>query len=84
MWYNSGTMNEVHTKPEGGTSNGHEANGAARQGSNGVSGGHSPQDAPAEEAPEVFQMPPVPTTRVRARVRHVGPAPFVFVDELSE
>lgn len=36
------------------------------------------------EVPEVFQMPPVPTTRVRARVRHVGPAPFVFVDELSE
>lgn len=36
------------------------------------------------EVPEVFEMPPVPTVRVRARVRHVGAAPFVFVDELSE
>jgi len=36
------------------------------------------------EVPEVFQMPPVPTKRVRARVRHVGQAPFVFVDELTE
>lgn len=36
------------------------------------------------EVPEVFQMPPVPTNRVHARVRHVGPAPFVFVDELAE
>jgi len=36
------------------------------------------------EVPEVFQMPPVPTKRVHARVRHVGQAPFVFVDELAE
>ena len=36
------------------------------------------------EVPETFQMPPAPTTRIRARVRHVGPAPFVFVDELAE
>lgn len=39
---------------------------------------------PAAEVPEVFEMPTVPTRRVWAHVRHVGPAPFVFVDELAE
>lgn len=39
---------------------------------------------PPAEVPEVFEMPTVPTRRVWAHVRHVGPAPFVFVDELAE
>jgi len=41
----------------------------------------SPQDNTVEEVPEVFEMPPAPTRRVLGRVRHVGPAPFTFVDE---
>ena len=39
---------------------------------------------PASEVPEVFEMPSVPTVRVWGKVRHVGPAPFVFVDELAD
>ena len=38
----------------------------------------------APEAPEVFEMPSAPTTHVRARVRHVGPAPFTFVDDFAD
>jgi hypothetical protein len=78
-------MIEVHTQPNGvGTGNGQDANGAAWHGRNVVPAECSSQADAATEIPEVFQMPPVPTTRVRARVRNVGPAPFVFVDELSE
>ena len=33
------------------------------------------------EAPEVFQMPPPPTRRITGKVRKIGPAPFVFVDD---
>ena len=36
------------------------------------------------EVPEMFEMPPVPTVRVRGRVRHVYQAPFVFVDDLAD
>ena len=39
---------------------------------------------PSVEVPEVFEMPAAPTVRVRGRVRNVGPAPFVFVDELED
>lgn len=39
---------------------------------------------PAVEVPEVFEMPAVATRRVWATVRHIGPAPFVFVDELAD
>lgn len=39
---------------------------------------------PLVELSEVFEMPPAMTVRVQARVRHVGPAPFVFVDELAD
>jgi hypothetical protein len=36
------------------------------------------------EVPEVFEMPPAPGMRVRAHVRHVGPAPFTFIDETAD
>lgn len=36
------------------------------------------------EVPEVFEMPPVPKTRVRMRVRNIGPAPFVFIDDAAD
>lgn len=36
------------------------------------------------EVPEMFEMPPVPTVRVRGRVRQVYQAPFVFVDDLAD
>lgn len=39
---------------------------------------------PVVEVPEVFEMPAVATRRVWAKVRYVGPAPFVFVDELAD
>lgn len=39
---------------------------------------------PVVEVPEVFEMPAVTTRRVWAKVRYVGPAPFVFVDELAD
>lgn len=41
-------------------------------------------EAETTEIPEIFEMPSVPTVRVWAKVRHVGPAPFVFVDELAD
>ena len=36
------------------------------------------------EVPETFEMPPVPTVRVRGRVRQVYQAPFVFVDDFTD
>ncbi len=36
------------------------------------------------EVPEVLETPAVPTRRVLAKVRHRGPAPFVFVDDLAD
>ncbi len=33
------------------------------------------------EAPEVFQMPTPPTRHITGKVRKIGPAPFVFVDD---
>jgi|GEM_PF-4657450 len=39
---------------------------------------------PSVEVSEVFEMPAVATKRVWAKVRHMGPAPFVFVDELAD
>lgn len=36
------------------------------------------------ETPEVFEMPPAMTRRVRACVRNIGLAPFVFVDEYAD
>ena len=37
-----------------------------------------------DEVPEMFEMPPVPTVRVRGRVRQVYQAPFVFVDDFTD
>lgn len=36
------------------------------------------------EVPEMFEMPPVPTVRVRGRVRQVYQVPFVFVDDFTD
>lgn len=83
MWYNGDTMNEVHTQPESSISNGHDANGAAGQGRNGVPAIALIPDDPAE-TPELFQMPPAPMRRVLGRVHKVGPAPFVFVDDFAD
>ncbi len=41
-------------------------------------------ERPAAQVPEVFEMPPAPTIRVRMRVHKIGPAPFVFVDDLAD